>query len=155
MVLGADYPSLNCSIARALEAVGERWTLLLVRELLRGPRRFSQLEGALPLSKNILATRLEKLVMVGVAEKVPVDESRDWNSYRLTPKGLDLFPVVNALMAWGDTWEAPAGPPAVFEHDCGGPAGHCLVCATCGGSLTAATIRVTAGPGYGVRGPAD
>jgi len=147
-VLGSDYSGLDCSIARALEAVGERWTLLIVRELLRRPRRFTDLERTLPISKNVLAARLDKLVRIGVVEKVAVDPARDWNTYRLTSKGLDLFPVVSALMAWGDAWDAPDGPPAVLEHSCGHPAGHLLVCSSCAEQVDTTNVRTVAGPGY-------
>lgn len=147
-VLQSDYDGLDCSVARALEAVGERWTLLVVRELLLRPRRFTDLERTLPISKNVLAARLNKLAQIGVVEKVVVDATRDWNSYQLTRKGLDLFPVVSALMAWGDAWEAPHGPPAVMEHSCGHPAGHVLVCASCAAGIDATVVRTIAGPGY-------
>lgn len=149
LMLGSDYASQNCSIARALEAVGERWTLLIVRELLRKPRRFVDLERSLAISKNVLTSRLEKLVQWGIAEKVPYQESRDWNTYQLTDKGLDLFPVIAALMTWGDSYEAPDGAPAVFEHTtCGHPTGHKVVCEFCNEVVDARSIRTVAGPGY-------
>ena len=148
VVLGSDYASQNCSIARALEAVGERWTLLIVRELLLKPRRFSELERRLPVAKNVLTSRLAKLVELGVAEKVRSSDARDWSTYRLTAKGLDLFPVVSALMAWGDAHEAPDGPPMIMRHACGGPAGHRLVCQTCGGGVDAHSVQVVPGPGW-------
>ena len=147
-VLGSDYTNQNCSIARALEAVGERWTLLIVRELLLKPRRFSELERRLPVAKNILTSRLAKLVELGIAEKIQCSDTRDWSTYQLTAKGLDLFPVVSALMAWGDAHEAPAGPPMVMTHDCGSPAGHELVCQACGGSVNAHSVQVVPGPGW-------
>jgi DNA-binding HxlR family transcriptional regulator len=147
-VLGSDYASQNCSIARALEVVGERWTLLIVRELLVKPRRFTDLTKRLGIARNVLANRLVKLTEIGIVETVTYDDNRDWSRYRLTDKGLDLFPVVNALMAWGDKYEAPAGPPAIFEHECGHPAGHHLVCRSCAAPVTASTIRALPGPGY-------
>lgn len=150
-MLGNEYASQNCSIARALEAVGERWTLLIVRELLRSPRRFTDLERTLLISKNVLSARLEKLVALNIAERTPCQDSRDWNSYRLTAKGLDLFPVINALMAWGDTYGAPGGPPAVLEHTCGQSAGHKLVCQHCDGVVDADTVNTVAGPGFSLR----
>lgn len=146
-MLKSDYAGENCSIARALEAVGERWTLLIVRELLRHPSRFGQLEQRLGISKNILTNRLAKLGELGIVTKAPYTESRDWSEYQLTQKGTDLFPAISALMAWGDTYEAPHGPPAIFVHDCGHPAGHKLVCAACGDEVTAHNIRGVAGPG--------
>ena len=146
-MLRSDYSGQNCSIARALEDVGERWTLLIVRELLRRPHRFAELERRLGVAKNVLSNRLDKLVEREIVEKVPYTDARDWNNYRLTRKGKDLFPVISALMAWGDKYEAPNGPPVVFEHECGHAAGHKLVCAYCGDDIVPRALSVTAGPG--------
>lgn len=141
-MLRSDYDGQTCSVARALETVGERWTLLIVRELLRRPRRFSDLERLLGIAKNVLAKRLDKLAELDVIEKAP-----GTSAYRLTAKGQDLLPVVQALMAWGDRYDAPHGPPAVIEHVCGHAAGHKVVCEHCGEVVAASDIRVTAGPG--------
>lgn len=146
-MLNSDYTGQNCSIARALEAVGERWTLLIVRELLRRPHRFAELERKLGIAKNVLTNRLEKLVDLRIVERTPYTEARDWNDYRLTRKGKDLFPVISALMAWGDRYLAPDGPPVIFEHDCGHATGHKLVCAYCGDDVVARSVKVIAGPG--------
>jgi DNA-binding HxlR family transcriptional regulator len=146
-MLNSDYAGQNCSIARSLEAVGERWTLLIVRELLRRPHRFAELERKLGIAKNVLTIRLGKLVERGIVEKVAYAETRDWNDYRLTRKGKDLFAVISALMAWGDRYEAPDGPPVIFEHDCGHAAGHKLVCAYCGDDIVPRALTVIAGPG--------
>lgn len=151
-MLGSEYKTQDCSIARALEAVGERWTLLIVRELLARPRRFVDLQRRLGISKNVLAARLDKLVDLAVVGKQPYEASRDWNTYALTAKGMALFPVVNALMAWGDAFMAPAGPPAVFVHSCGCAAGHEVVCASCGGAVDVHSVQLTAGPGLGAAG---
>lgn len=150
-MLGSEYTSQDCSIARALEAVGERWTLLVVRELLRRPRRFVELERSLGIAKNVLAARLDKLVALGVAERAPTEDSGGWSAYRLTDKGLDLFPVVSALMAWGDAHFAPQGAPAVLEHVCGRAAGYRLVCTACDEPVDATTVRAVPGPGYARR----
>lgn len=146
-MLKNEYTGQNCSIARTLEAVGERWTLLIVRELLRRPHRFAELERTLGIAKNVLTNRLDKLVGLEIVEKAPYTEARDWNDYRLTRKGKDLFPVISALMAWGDRYEAPNGPPVIFEHECGHAAGHRLVCAYCGDDVAPRAVRVIAGPG--------
>ncbi len=148
-MLGAEYADQNCSIARALEAVGERWTLLIIRELLLKGRRFSDLERRLAVSKNILGNRLAKLVALGIVEKVSYEMARGWNRYQLTDKGFALFPVIGALMAWGDAYDAPDGPPAIVEHACGHPAGHKIVCETCGEPVDAHTVQVVNGPGRG------
>jgi len=147
-MLKSDYFGQNCSIARALEVVGERWTLLIVRELLRRPCRFARLERKLGIAKNILATRLEKLEALGIVEKIPYTTARDWNEFRLTDKGSDLFFAVNALMAWGDSYLSPDGAPVVMEHSCGHPAGHKVVCEACGQEITPDNVHATAGPGY-------
>jgi len=146
-MLGSTYEGQNCSIARALEAVGERWTLLIVRELLRGPQRFSDLEAALEISKNVLAARLDKLVDQKIVAKSQYEAARDWNEYSLTRKGYELFPVVNALMAWGDRYEAPEGPPVVIRHVCGHPAGHMVVCEHCREALSIKSVIEVPGPG--------
>jgi DNA-binding HxlR family transcriptional regulator len=147
VMLNSDYVDQNCSVARALEIVGERWTLLIIRQLLRGPHRFAELERALEVSKNVLTTRLEKLVEQGMVTKERYSETREWYRYRLTRKGSDFFPVISALMAWGDEYAAPDGPPVVFEHECGHPTGHKLVCAHCGEEVRPRAVRVLPGPG--------
>ena len=147
IMLHSEYTGQNCSIARSLEVVGERWTLLIVRELLRRPHRFAELERKLGIAKNVLTIRLGKLVEHGIVEKVAYTEARDWNDYRLTRKGKDLFPVISALMAWGDRYDAPNGPPVIFEHECGHAAGHKLVCAYCGDDVVSRALTVVAGPG--------
>lgn len=146
-MLDSDYSGQNCSIARALEVVGERWTLLIVRELLQRPHRFAELESKLGVAKNVLSSRLNKLCELEVVERVPYTDSREWFDYSLTPKGRDLFPVISALRAWGDRYSAPGGPPVVFEHSCGHSAGHKLICEHCGEPLERGTITVKAGPG--------
>lgn len=146
-MLKSDYTGQNCSIARSLEAVGGRWTLLIVRELLRRPHRFAELQSKLKIAKNVLTDRLEMLVRLEIVTKVPYTDARDWNDYRLTRKGQDLFPVINALMTWGDKYTAPDGPPVIFEHECGHPAGHKVVCEHCGKAVDNRTVRATAGPG--------
>ena len=146
-MLRSDYAGQNCSVARALEVVGERWTLLIVRELLYKPRRFSTLERRLPIAKNILANRLEKLVDLEIVEKTRSEAGAAW-AYHLTAKGSDLFPVISALMAWGDAHLAPDGPPVILEHACGHATGHKLVCEGCGEAVNQRTIRSLAGPGW-------
>jgi DNA-binding HxlR family transcriptional regulator len=146
-MLNSDYVGQNCSVAKALEVVGERWTLLIVRELLRRPHRFAELERSLGIAKNVLTSRLDKLVELEIVEKTPYTDARDWNDYRLTRRGKDLFPVISALMAWGDRYLAPDGPPVIFEHECGHAAGHKLVCAYCGDDIALRSLKAVVGPG--------
>jgi DNA-binding HxlR family transcriptional regulator len=140
-MLKNDYPGQNCSIARSLEIVGERWTLLIVRELIRGPRRFLEIERATGIAKNVLAKRLERMAAEGLLNSTSVSESRDWVDYRLTKKGSALFPVLHALIAWGDTYASPNGPPLTLIHRCGGPVGHKTVCECCGESVRIGSVR--------------
>ena len=100
----ADFPDQTCSIARALEIVGERWTLLVVREAFFGARRFGDFEEGLGIAKNVLSDRLAKLLAAGVLERTSVVGRGNPGDYRLTEKGRDLFPIIIALMQWGDKW---------------------------------------------------
>jgi DNA-binding HxlR family transcriptional regulator len=146
-MLHNEFAGQNCSAARALEAVGERWTLLIVRDLLHGPQRFADLEQSLAIAKNVLVARLEKLQSLGVIEAVPYDQVRGWKRYQLTRMGTDLFPVISALMAWGDTYFAPEGPPLLYQHTCGHVASPQVLCGSCGEAVRYGTVRSVPGPG--------
>lgn len=147
-MLKNDYSGQNCSVARALEAVGERWTLLIVRDLLGRARKFSELERRLQIPKNILTDRLSKLSDLKIVDARTYDEHRAWKLYGLTDKGRDLYPVISALMAWGDRHSSPDGAPVVVEHRCGHPVGHRLVCEGCGEPLDNHEVRAKPGPGW-------
>jgi DNA-binding HxlR family transcriptional regulator len=148
-VLGNDYSSQTCSIAGALEVVGERWSLLIVRNVFLGLRRFDQIQSNLGIARNVLQTRLERLVEQGVLERRLYRERPPRHEYRLTQKGLDLWPTIVALMQWGDRYAAPsAGPPVLLEHrGCGGAVDEHRICEKCGESLTARESRALPGPG--------
>src|ERR1700682_4443887 len=105
---------MNCSIARALDVVGEHWTLLLMREAFRGVRRFAGFIERLGIAPNILAVRLRRLVEHGILEERAYQERPPRVEYRLTAKGRDLYPVIVALLGWGDRWYAEDGPPGVL-----------------------------------------
>lgn len=139
---------MNCSVARALDVVGEWWTLLIVRNLMLGQRRFEELQSDLGIARNILSDRLTTLVEHGVVEKVRYMEHPERYEYVLTDKGRDLFGVITALMEWGDRWESPTGAPLMFRHSCGHvvPAG--ARCSECGEPLTVESVRATRGPGW-------
>jgi len=112
-MLGNDYDSQTCSIAGALGVVGERWSLLIVRNVFLGLRRFDEIQENLGIARNVLQTRLTGLLDQGVLEKRLYVDRPPRYEYRLTEKGLDLWPTLVALMYWGDTHAAPAaGPPA-------------------------------------------
>jgi DNA-binding HxlR family transcriptional regulator len=154
-MLGSDYSGQNCSIARTLELVGERWTILVLRDVFLGRRRFDQLQRSLGVARNVLATRLDRLVAEGILEKVPYQERPVRHEYRLTAKGLDLWPVIVELLQWGDRYAAPAaGVPIVLRHKgCGGELGENRVCTRCGEPLQARNVRAEPGPGAGVPQP--
>jgi DNA-binding HxlR family transcriptional regulator len=148
-MLGNDYSSQTCSIAGTLEVVGERWSLLIVRNVFLGLRRFDQIQENLKIARNVLQTRLQRLTEQGVLERVPYQEHPPRYEYRLTEKGLDLWPTIVALMQWGDRHAAPvAGPPVLLEHrGCGGRVDAHRVCEKCGKPLDVREARALAGPG--------
>jgi DNA-binding HxlR family transcriptional regulator len=147
-VLANDYRGQNCSIARALELVGERWTILVLRDVFLGVRRFDALQRNLGVARNVLAARLERLVAEGILEKVAYQERPQRYEYVLTDKGLDFWPVMVELLQWGDRYAAKAGPPVVIRHrDCGGMLGERRVCTRCGKPLGVKDVRAEAGPG--------
>src|SRR3954462_2331587 len=114
-MLKRDYEGQNCSIARALEVVGERWTLLIVRDVFRGRRRFAQLHESLGIARNVLTDRLNRLVEEGVLERVRYSERPERFEYRLTRMGADLRLPLLALMQWGDRYLAEK-PPRVARR---------------------------------------
>jgi DNA-binding HxlR family transcriptional regulator len=147
-VLPRTYERENCSIARSLELIGERWTLLVLREAFTGARRFDEFAARLDIARNVLTTRLTLLVDEGVLERRRYQERPERFEYRLTEKGLELFPVLLTLMKWGDRWYAPDGPPRVVRHrDCGGAIDEHLTCERCGARVSARDVRLEPGPG--------
>jgi DNA-binding HxlR family transcriptional regulator len=126
-----------CSIARALAVVGERWTLLILREIFFGVSRFDLLRRRIGISRNVLTARLEHLVAEGVLDKVLYQDRPARHEYRLTEKGRDLYPVLLALLGWGDRWASEAGPPSVSltHRGCGHPLTPTVHCAHCGDRL--------------------
>jgi DNA-binding HxlR family transcriptional regulator len=148
-VLGREYQAQTCSIARALELVGERWTLLIVRNIYLGVQRFDDLQAQLGVARNVLASRLASLTANGIVERRPYGERPDRYEYRLTEKGQDLWPVLIELMQWGDKHAPfPNGPPVILHHiDCGGIVGPHRACTCCGSLLERADVRAEVGPG--------
>jgi DNA-binding HxlR family transcriptional regulator len=137
------YEDQDCSIARALEAVGERWTLLIVREALNGTRRFDEFQSRLGIARNVLAARLERLVEEGILERRPYQERPRRFEYVPTRKGEELLPVTLALLSWGDRYYADPieGPPVVLRHDpCGSDLSPRTVCSCCGAEASAETV---------------
>ena len=139
---------MNCSVARSLDIVGEWWTLLIVRNIMFGQRRFEAIQADLGIARNILSDRLNTLVAHEVVERVKYQEHPERYEYHLTEKGRDLYPVVAALMAWGDKWESPDGPPLLMRHTCVEQFAARMVCAACGEPIEFGAVRSKAGPGF-------
>jgi DNA-binding HxlR family transcriptional regulator len=147
-MLGRTYDGQNCSVAKSLELVGERWTMLVVREVFLGHRRFDEIATRLGVARNVLTARLARLVDEGVLERVRYQERPERFEYRLTEKGIDLWPVIVSLVQFGDRYYAPDGPPLVMTHKgCGGAVDGHRLCARCGDRLTARDVIAQPGPG--------
>jgi DNA-binding HxlR family transcriptional regulator len=135
-MLPRTYEGQNCSIAKSLEVLGERWTLLVIREAFLGTRRFEGFMERLDIARNVLTARLSRLVEEDVLERVPYQERPPRYEYRLTEKGRDLWPVIVALLQFGDRYYAPDGPPLRLRHrDCGGSLDDRRACTRCGALL--------------------
>jgi len=145
----SSFSEMPCSVARALDIIGEWWTLLILRDVFYGVRRFEALRTHLGVSRKVLTSRLERLVKEGVLKKALYQAQPSRYEYRLTKKGLDLLPVLLAIMNWGDRWMSEQGmPPVVFVHkDCGEEMTPKVVCSCCGGDLNARNVYPKAGPG--------
>jgi DNA-binding HxlR family transcriptional regulator len=148
-VLGKTYESQVCSIARALEVVGERWSLLIIRDaLFAGSTRYSEFQRGLGIATNVLQDRLDGFVDAGLMLRQRVAEQPAAYEYVLTEKGRDLGPALIALTQWGDRWAAPDGPPILYHHKtCGSAVHHQVVCDTCGPIADAGEVVVQRGPG--------
>ena len=143
-MLKRTYDEQDCSIARALEAVGERWTLLIIRDLMIGFRRFDDLAARLAISTNVLASRLERLIDLGLVARHPYNERPPRVEYRLTDKGDDLWPVLHGLGIWGDLYLAGGKPPVRLSHrDCGGQVDRNRRCTACGADVTGRNVLFT------------
>jgi DNA-binding HxlR family transcriptional regulator len=129
-MLGKDYQRQDCSLARALEVVGERWTLLIIRDAFYGVRRFNDLQAHLDIPKAVLSDRLSGLVENGILQRRPDPEHAGRHVYELTAAGRDLWPVLHALLVWGDRHRYPNS--RLFKHAACGTrldaAGHCAAC---------------------------
>ncbi len=138
-----------CSIARATDLFGDAWTALIMRDVLLGVRRFDDLVEDLGISRKVLAARLSRLVEEGVLVRERYQERPMREHYRATEKGEQLYPVLLALMDWGDRWCAgDAGPPALLRHrDCGHETSPVTVCGHCGEPLTVHNTTQVPGPG--------
>ncbi len=146
MALGVDYARQDCSLARALEVVGERWTLLILRDCFLGVRRFSDFEAHLDISKAVLSQRLAALVEAGLLTRT---EDGGHRQYAVTERARDLWPAIFALTQWGEQeCAAPRGPRRIFEHaGCGGRVARDGACTACGAIPAPADLESRPGPG--------
>lgn len=146
---GTDVQHRACSIERALQIIGDRWSVLVLRDAFRGIRRFDDFRRDLDIARPVLADRLRRLVEAGVLERRQYCEHPPRFEYCLTPMGVDLSPALVALMRWGDHWLSGGdGPPTLLVH---GPCGHELdqtfVCWSCEQTFSPTAIRSRPGPG--------
>jgi DNA-binding HxlR family transcriptional regulator len=144
-----SFAEMHCSIARTLEMVGEWWTLLIIRDAFLGLSRFEEFQASLGIARNVLTRRLSTLVQAGILERRRYQEHPERFEYHLTEAGRELFPVIVALLQWGDRWTAgEAGPPLLLVHEpCGEAGGATLTCSHCGEPITLDTIHPELGPG--------
>jgi DNA-binding HxlR family transcriptional regulator len=143
MPLGTDYQSQDCSLARALEVIGERWTPLILRDCFLGVRRFSDLQAHLDISRAVLSTRLEALVEAGLLER----SGSGHPEYSLTADALSLWPALFALTQWGDQRTTPGAPRRLFRHvGCGDVAADGR-CSECGATPLPGDLEIRPGPG--------
>jgi len=150
---------MECSVARTLDAIGDRWSLLIIRDAFYGVRRFDDFQRDLGVARNILTDRLNKLVAKGVLERRQYEERPPRFEYRLTDRGRDLLGVVLVMMRWGDRWTGTGDAPVKITHTtCGHEATPVVACSGCGdelklGELLADPIPVSRVPSPGQLDP--
>jgi DNA-binding HxlR family transcriptional regulator len=142
----AGYAEKNCSIAQPLAFLGERWTLLILRDLFLGRRRFDEFQASLGVATNVLSARLTTLNEEGIVERRRYSEHPERFEYVLTEKGRDLQPLLLALIAWGDRYTAENGAPLEIVHD--EHAFHMVpTCSVCGAPIDTHNVHIRPGPG--------
>jgi DNA-binding HxlR family transcriptional regulator len=147
-MLPRTYDTQNCSLARTLEIVGERWTLLILRDAFLGIRRFDEFQARLDVSRTVLAGRLDRLVDQGILMRDRYQQRPDRYEYVLTQKGLDLWPALNALRAWGDSYASADGVPREFVHaTCKHDIAAAAYCTYCETTVDATDVLTRPGPG--------
>ena len=147
-MLPRHYTGQNCSVARTLEVVGERWTLLILRDAMMGVTRFEVFLRRIGMAPNILTKRLRALTEAGIMERRIYQERPPRHEYVLTDEGKELFPVVMGLMRWGDAHLSAKGAPAVVRHaECDGEIDGRGVCARCGEPVGVDGVTWHYGPG--------
>jgi DNA-binding HxlR family transcriptional regulator len=150
-----DYRTDNCSIGRALSVLGEKWTLLVLRDVFNGVRRFEDMHERIGAPRQVLSHRLGRLVEEGILRRVPYREpgQRQRYEYRLTEKGFDLYPALVALLQWGDRWLVDMdGPSVTLQHkECGAQVEVAVRCAEGHQLASAREVRPQPGPGARLR----
>lgn len=143
------FAEKNCSVAQPLAFLGERWALLVLRDVSIGRRRFDEIQDSLGVASNVLAQRLGSLVEEGILERRRYSEHPDRFEYVETQKGRDLLPILLAFLRWGDTYTAgPSGPPLETVHtECGHAFRMVPTCSHCGGEVSRDNVRARVGPG--------
>jgi DNA-binding HxlR family transcriptional regulator len=144
-----DLDREACSVARTVSVIGDRWSLLVLRDCFLRVRRFEAFQARLGITRHVLADRLRKLVKAGVLRKVAYQQRPRRHEYRLTDKGLDLYPVMMAIVHWGDVHMARRrGRPLLHvHHSCGKSFDPVTTCSVCGEKLDARAVHVRPGPG--------
>ena len=139
----------KCSVARTLSVIGDRWTLMIIRDAFLRIRRFEHFQQSLGITRHSLSDRLKKLVDHGVFERVPYQQSPLRMEYRLTPKGRGLHPIIMTMLHWGDEWmDDGNGPPVLHRHTgCGQHFTPVLSCSSCEQPIQPRDVVPEAGPG--------
>jgi DNA-binding HxlR family transcriptional regulator len=139
-----DFAKMECSVARTLDTIGDRWSLLILRDAFYGVRRFEDFRDDLGVARNILTDRLQKMVSHGVLDRVQYEDKPPRFEYRLTDKGKDLLPVVLTMMQWGNKWtqEDEKGPITLTHLTCGHEATPVVTCSHCHEELVRRELRV-------------
>jgi DNA-binding HxlR family transcriptional regulator len=147
-MLQRGYPDQTCSVSRALEVLGERWTLLILRDAVFGLTRFEEFQDSLGIASNVLTDRLKLLCAEGVLERRADEERPGRPRYVLTEKGREAAPALITLMKWGDRhYPNPGGPPRLTIHaGCGGNVGADIRCDRCGERVGFDEIEIRPGP---------
>jgi DNA-binding HxlR family transcriptional regulator len=146
-VLRRTYDNQACSVARALELIGDRWTLLVIRDAFQGKRRFDDFQRSLGVARNVLTDRLNRLVEAGILRRERYQQRPERYEYRLTRKGVELWPILIGAMKWGDRHLSEAPPMLILHKDCGGDITERLHCGRCGAELEPTDVYLEPGPG--------
>ncbi len=144
----SDLSNMTCSVARAVEIIGDSWSQMILREMFLGSRRFDELQRHTGASPHVLSQRLKRLEAEGIVRRRPYTDRPPRHEYKLTEKGRDLWPVIIALKSWGDRWlDGPAETPIKLTHtDCGQVTRPQLVCSDCGEPIHALSCRASLSP---------